>query len=144
MMRLRKILRRLCALGGDRRGASAVEFALVAPAFLAMIGLVIEGGRMLWTQQTLDEVAFSTARCATIDADTCDTSAKQKQYAIDRAASYALAVTTSDVTITKSTTCNSQSGMNRVEVRHRFDTPFGPLLSAQSGTLVGVGCFPAL
>jgi Flp pilus assembly protein TadG len=46
----------------DRRGAAAVEFALVLPAFLAMVFLLMEIGNYLWTLHTVDHAARETAR----------------------------------------------------------------------------------
>jgi len=52
---------------GRRRGASAVEFAIVAPvAFMLILGL-IEFGRALMVQHMLNNAARQGARVATIE-----------------------------------------------------------------------------
>jgi Flp pilus assembly protein TadG len=57
---------RLSALAGARGGATAVEFALVAPLFLMLIFGTTEFGRLLWTEQALQETAIAGARCVAI------------------------------------------------------------------------------
>ena len=47
-------------------GATAVEFALVLPMFLMLVFGSIEFGRLLWTQQALQETAIAGARCMAI------------------------------------------------------------------------------
>lgn len=49
-----------------REGATAVEFALVLPMFLMLVFGTIEFGRILWTQQALQETAIAGARCVAI------------------------------------------------------------------------------
>ena len=54
-MSLQRIIR-------DAHGTSAVEFALTAPAFFAIVFGIIETGLMLWTQQGLQHGAQLAAR----------------------------------------------------------------------------------
>lgn len=49
-----------------RRGAAAVEFALVAPLFLLLVMGMIEFGRALMVQQTLTNASRSGAREASL------------------------------------------------------------------------------
>jgi Flp pilus assembly protein TadG len=63
-----------------RRGASAVEFAFVAPVFFAMIFGVIELGRGLMVQQLLTEAARRGARAGVIEGTS---SAQIKQTVTD-------------------------------------------------------------
>lgn len=44
----------MAALIRDRRGATAVEFALVGLPFLAMLGAIIQFAFIIWAQQSLD------------------------------------------------------------------------------------------
>jgi Flp pilus assembly protein TadG len=57
--KLAKILR-------DERGASALEFALTAPAFFLFVFGIIEFGLLLWTQIGLQHGAEVAARCASV------------------------------------------------------------------------------
>lgn len=47
-----------------RRGASAVEFALVAPVFFLVVFALIEFSRILWVQQALTNAAREGSRKA--------------------------------------------------------------------------------
>jgi Flp pilus assembly protein TadG len=47
-----------------KSGAAAVEFALVAPLFLALLGGVIAYGGYIWTAHTVQQLANNAARAA--------------------------------------------------------------------------------
>lgn len=53
-----------------RRGASAVEFAIVAPLFFLLIFGMFEFGRMIMVQQLMTNAARSGSRVAVIDGAT--------------------------------------------------------------------------
>lgn len=127
----------------DRRAATAVEFALLAPVFLSMMFCIIEGSRFLWIRQSLTEVAFSTARCTSVSTD-CQTPASRVAYATSRAQSYGQTLTASNVEVTANTTCNATGGMVRVMVSTRFDSPVVGLLPAIPAEVRGMGCYPVL
>lgn len=64
-----------------RRGASAVEFAVVAPVFFMLIFGMFEFGRMLMVQQVLTNGARSGARVAVIDGATAtEVTSKVQEY----------------------------------------------------------------
>src|SRR5450755_2017368 len=46
----------------NRRGSAAVEFALVAPAFFALLFAIIETAMVFFASQVLETVAQSSAR----------------------------------------------------------------------------------
>lgn len=50
----------------NQRGASAVEFALLALPFFAMLFGIVEGGRLLWTQIGLQHAVEMASRCASL------------------------------------------------------------------------------
>jgi Flp pilus assembly protein TadG len=52
----------------NARGASAIEFAILAAPFFMMLFGVIEGGRLLWTQVGLQHAVETAARCASLKA----------------------------------------------------------------------------
>jgi hypothetical protein len=52
-----------------------VEFALVAPVFLAPLFGTLEFGRALWTQQALQQTAIAGARCMALPQTNCATAA---------------------------------------------------------------------
>lgn len=130
-------------LASDREGAIAVEFAILAPVFLMMLLGLVEGGRALWMEQSLGEVAYSTARCVSYDT-TCSTSTAQKNYAISRASDYALAVQASQVTITTNTTCSGNSGAVKVTISVPFNSAISGLITQLPTTINGQGCFAKL
>lgn len=132
-----------CALAACRRGAAVIEFALLGPLALAMLFALIEGGRIYWIKQTLDEVAYSTARCISVSS-TCATSASQKAYALDRAEGYAIVLDENDVTITGNTTCKGVSGANKVSINHQINSPVTGLLPFVPDQLTATACFPVL
>lgn len=142
-MRIRHSHRGLRALLADRHGAVIVEFAFLAPIALVMTFGLIEAGRLYWTKQTLDEVAYATARCMSVNSD-CDTAAHQKSYAITRAASYGIALTDDDVTIVPATTCKDEPGANSVAIEHDAGSPVKGLLPFFSGNLSASACFPVV
>jgi len=63
-VKLEKVCR-LCRK--HRRGASAVEFAVVAPVFFLMIFGMIEFGRMVMVQQVITNASREGARLAVLD-----------------------------------------------------------------------------
>jgi hypothetical protein len=59
---------RLCRI--KRRGAAAVEFALVAPVFFLLVFGMIEFGRMVMVQQVITNASREGARAAVLDGAT--------------------------------------------------------------------------
>lgn len=53
-----------------RRGASAVEFAIVAPVFFLVVLGIVEFGRMVMVQQVITNAAREGARAAVLDSAT--------------------------------------------------------------------------
>ncbi len=61
-------VRRLCRR--NRRGAAAVEFAVVAPLFFLMVFGMIEFGRMIMVQQVITNASREGARMGVLDGAT--------------------------------------------------------------------------
>ncbi|MGL4512879.1 MAG: TadE/TadG family type IV pilus assembly protein [Lacipirellulaceae bacterium] len=59
-----------CAPDRTRCGASAVEFAIVAPVFFLVVLGIIEFGRMVMVQQVITNAAREGARVAVLDSAT--------------------------------------------------------------------------
>ncbi|HEY2750075.1 TadE/TadG family type IV pilus assembly protein [Phenylobacterium sp.] len=57
--------------GGHRSGASAVEFALVMPAFIAMLAGAIWAGQLAFASNSMHYAVEAGARCAAVNAVTC-------------------------------------------------------------------------
>ena len=66
-----RLLEKVCGLcRRSRRGAAAVEFALVAPLFFLLIFGMLEFGRMVMVQQLLTNASREGARLGVLDGQT--------------------------------------------------------------------------
>ncbi len=94
-------------LTGDRSGATAVEFAVVASAAVLLLIGALQVGLLLWTNNALQITAGLTARCAALGS--CSDPAS---YAVSLAGQWATtgAVKTSDVTVSAASSCQGASG----------------------------------
>ena len=68
---------------GDTRGATAVEFAVTAPVFIAMVFGVIQVCLLLWTQFGMQRAVEAAARCASTGM--CTTVIAVQSYAVQQA-----------------------------------------------------------
>jgi hypothetical protein len=119
----------------DQRGASAVEFALVAPVFFLMIFGIVAVGFLFWTQVGLPHGAEMAARCATANPSRCPTnnSGAITSYAKEQALGLPLPASTF--------TYSMPACGNQVSATYTFAFPdilnLGPL------TITAQSCFPA-
>ena len=74
-------------LGSDDRGAAAVEVALIAPMFFALLFGALQGGLAFWTQLGLQQAVDRAARCAVVNATLCGASDRLQSYAATQALS---------------------------------------------------------
>src|SRR5204863_9405375 len=88
-MRPSKILR-------DESGASALEFAMIAPVFFLFIFGIVEAGMLFWTQTGMQHGAEMAARCATINSTLCPNPTAITSYATQQ--SFGLTLPTSTFT----------------------------------------------
>lgn len=58
--------RRRFAPWRDRSGTSAIEFALLFPVFIVLFLGIVEFGRLLWMQSSLQQAVEAGARCAAV------------------------------------------------------------------------------
>jgi Flp pilus assembly protein TadG len=72
-------------------GTTAVETALVLPAFLFLLFAVVEAGLLFWTQSSLQFAVEAAARCAAVNATQCGSNSAIQSYA----ASQVLGITVS-------------------------------------------------
>ena len=68
-----------------RRGAVAIEYAIVLPVLLLFLLGIMDVGRLLWTYSTLHRATDSAARCAAIQAASCATVGKTQNFAVAEA-----------------------------------------------------------
>jgi len=115
------------------RGAAAIEFAIILPILLLCVLGLIELGRAIWTQATLDYAVQAAARCAAVDRLTCGTAAHTQQYATTKAPGLSLPASVFTVTTPP---CGVQ-----VAASLAFDF-LVPALLPYSQTLSATACFP--
>jgi Flp pilus assembly protein TadG len=127
----------------ENDGASAVEFALVAPVLLAFIFLLIEGGRMEWTQQALQEVASNTARCMALGTTACADTLSIKAYARKRGVAWGISLSAATITVAANQTCSAVTGMNKITISLPYGSATGLLPRAPS-SLNASACFPSV
>lgn len=73
-MRHDNSLEKLCRLcRRNRRGAAAVEFAVIAPLFFVLVFGMIEFGRMIMVQQVITNASREGARMGVLDGSTTTT-----------------------------------------------------------------------
>ncbi|WP_407166572.1 TadE/TadG family type IV pilus assembly protein [Bradyrhizobium sp. ORS 111] len=119
----------------DHRGASALEFGLIAPLFFAFLFGIIEIGLLLWTQAGLQRGVEIAARCATVNATLCPTSKPDviATYASQQAFGLNLPASTFSYA---APACG-----NQVSASYQFQFP--QVLNMAPLTLTATACFPA-
>ena len=91
----------------QRRGAAAVEFAVVAPVFFLLVFGMIEYGRMVMVQQIIVNSAREGCRSAVLDGST---TAAVKTTTINAMAAGNITITTSNVTVSPDPPSNAAFG----------------------------------
>lgn len=133
---------RIRLITADSRGASAVEFALLAPVFLMFLFGLIETSRLIWTSQVVQQSAFKAARCYALEASGCESAADVKSYAVAQAAAGGITLAASAVTPQTNATCNSVSGQSAVTITTQFTTAVPNLLPMLNKQISSEACFP--
>lgn len=144
--------RRLGGLIGDRRGASAVEFAMVIGPLLLLICGVFEFGRVMWTREALQETATAGARCMGMTASSCASGGGYSStgtitYIEGVAAGWGITLTASDITLASDAACagvTAANGFSSVTIAYPFQSIAPNVVKALSGTttLTATACFP--
>jgi Flp pilus assembly protein TadG len=115
-------------------GAAAVEYGLLLPALLLFSLGLIDVGRLLWTQATLDRSVVAAARCATVDTKyNCASAAQIQAYAADQA--FGLSIDPSAFAVATAA-CG-----NQVTVSFPFDL-ITPWVTPGALTLTATACYP--
>jgi Flp pilus assembly protein TadG len=137
-MTLRAALRQLRT---QRRGAAAVEFAMIGTVLMLSVFGTIDLGMVLWTQTALQSVSAMTVRCAAISSPLC---ADIPTYAVNQANNWTMSglITTDNVHVTSVGTCNGATGtFQKVSITASFwANVLPPPFDGQSVT--GSACFP--
>ena len=116
-----------------RRGATAVEFALVAPVFLIMVLGTIELSRALWIKATMQFAMEETSRYALVN--TGATTSTLESYATTIISNYG--VPTSGMTVSATSTATYIS----IQASYTFQTII-PLLSIPDISLTAMSRVP--
>jgi hypothetical protein len=119
-------------------GASAVEFALVAPVFLLMLFGMIEFARLFWTTHALHETALATARCMGIPQLECEdggaySSKNAIAFARSKAAGWLIQLDLSAIVLDRNSSCHGLEGLSRVSIDYRFTTVVPNFLTSLAG-----------
>jgi len=123
----------LRAVGRDTKGSAALEFALTAPLFFALVFGVIEAGLMVWVKLGLQHGVEMAARCASVNTTLCGTVTQIQTYASQQ--SYGLDPPPSNFTVSVLACGNQVSG----QYTYTFLTEFFP---SESVSLTAQACFP--
>lgn len=116
----------------NQSGGTAVEFALTAPVFFALIIGAAEVGLLCWAQLALQQGSEAAARCASINKTVCQTTAQIQSYA--SAQSFGLAPAASTFTVSTAA-CGKM-------VQASYSPPFLTGFVMRGVTLTASACFP--
>ena len=115
----------------DQAGNLAIEFGLLTPALLLFILGIVEGGRLMWTQNALHYSVQEAARCASVNTATCGSATQIQSFAAGRSgAGFASSVFTATVT-----SCG-----NRVSASYTM--PLNIPFMSHSISLSAQSCYP--
>ncbi|HKY18922.1 MAG TPA: TadE family protein [Rhizomicrobium sp.] len=116
----------------NQNGATAVEFALTAPAFFVLVVGGIQVGLLGWAQVALQQGTEAAARCASVNKTVCSSATAIKAYA--SAQSYGLNPPVATFTV------STPACGNMVQANY---TPTFMSTFVMSGiTLTASSCFP--
>ena len=116
---VRRYWRRLNSLRACRLGATAVEFALVVPVFLAMVLGTIEMSRALWIKATMQYAAEQTTRYFMVNND--KTTAELETYAQARFLELGMSSIVSSVTYTATQDTSTDPDNMTVTLTYSFE-----------------------
>lgn len=114
-------------------GATAVEYAIVAPMFFMFVFGTLEAGRLVWMQLTLDRAVAMAARCAAVNPSVCGTAATVRAYAVAQAPGVTFPATAFNVATSTAKVC--VTGGYTVTFAAKYI--YGP-----SAALKSSACFP--
>lgn len=135
--------------GRDRRGATAVEFAMVAGPLLLLLLGTMEFGRLMWLRQALEETATAGARCMGIPQPECTAggaydAATARAFILSEAAGWGLKVPADGLAIDRAATCSGLPDFSTVAITYTFSSAV-PVLAEALGvgpTIATQVCFP--
>ena len=129
-------------------GSAVVEFAMVAPALFLLTFGIIEFARCYWTQEALEQIAMSGARCMGILNNNCAkagayNSKNTQTFITDVASGWGLTITNAEMTLNNAATCSGTKGFSQVTLTVVYDSAVPVLLPMLDGsTLTATACYP--
>ena len=139
-MKPRQVLSRLRR---DRRGAQALEFAVIAAVFFPVSFAILELGLLLWTQNAMQSAAAMAARCGAIGSADC---ADVADYAAKAVGEWVVPdqIDKSEVTVNKAGSCNGAPGTATiVTIAHQFWSGITLPAPFNSPLITVTACFPS-
>jgi len=127
-------MRGLGKLAGDRRGVTALEFAILLPFFVTLVLGMMQISQVLWTQMALQHAVEMAARCASINAASCGNANQIQTFAAAQV--YGMAIPAGTFSAS-TTTCGNQV---LASFPYTLDIPLVPLPAL---TLTARSCYPA-
>jgi len=144
-------LRALLTLSGAQDGAALVEFAIVAPVFLALLFGTIEFGRALWIQQALQETAIAGVRCMALPQSACAAGTPPIYNATNTTAyiqgvanQWGVSLPSANITKNNVASCGGLGGFSTVSLSFTFQSVVPNLIEISSSgiPLSATACFP--
>jgi Flp pilus assembly protein TadG len=121
---------------------------LAIPFLMISLG-IFEIGRLVWTNEALQETAAVAARCMGVLASSCASggtynATNTESYIVSTAADWNVAVTDAELTLNQNGSCGGVSGFSQVTISYTFQTVVPSLLtSLADGVPLNVqACFP--
>jgi Flp pilus assembly protein TadG len=130
-------------------GNTAMEFALVAPVFLALVFGIVEYSRYLWMLQALQQAAVEGARCMAIPQSACasggsynatNTTSRIQQIGNQ----WGVSIPSGGVTLSANASCGGTTGFSKVTITSTFNSAVPQLVQLAAGgtSLTATACFP--
>jgi Flp pilus assembly protein TadG len=138
-------------LRSDKTGGVTTEFAItVVPLLMLVLGM-LQAGILFWRWQALESTALDAARCAGLNATSCQnaatTPANTQNYAVTTSLMRGLTgLAASNVTVTTGSAAQAACGSTTasvVSVALSYDLGTTYMLSLPS-TLTATACFPLI
>lgn len=128
----------------DQTGATAVEFALIAPIFFLLIFGIIETGRAYWQTDLIRQASYSGARCAAIADLQCSTVAGTRDVIVARAKASNYNLSPDNIIVEINTNCDGLNSMVRVAINVPFSNAVSGFLPSSLQNLTSDTCMPLM
>lgn len=138
MTKLGIFIKKFCE---DNRGISAIETAILLPVFLTIIFGIMEFSRLQWAQQSLEELTYKAARCASTGQNLCTTEGLVKDFIAAEGAQLGYNSETAIVTVELDIQCANMTS-HKVTINQPSASPVAGLLPMLPDMITAEACFP--